>query len=961
MLAVGLTITLFVFWAVVGQAVLAILDRQDNLLRRMLLAPVVGIATMLLPLFWLNRLGLPVKTFGATLAIGLLAVSVGILWRVRPKLPWREYLPFTSIFLAALFLTGRPMLEFGFDWLSYANDDMANYCLAAERLLQYSFFSVPDIDQVMDGKDYSLFYWFMHVPGVIRTGSEFLLAWVCSWTGLTPHQVFMPTILALHVILISAVGALVAQTRALYQASLITCVLISISALNSLGTVYQLIAQVGGLALLSGTLTGLVALPPTANRAELIRWGILVGLLGSSLLITYPEVLPFLVLAFLLFAVVQRWRRQMHLGRSGLFLAAATLTCLLLLNSHFLKALGFLQAQAGAGTKQVDLQESYFPYYLMPSGLANFWSLLQLSSFPKEPWLSVAIALGAFLLVTAVCVSLFLMRSGVPIASLTVVMLGIGLVLFWRENDFGLFKLAMFIQPFLIGTLVVWWVSTARRPLVKLIPLVLLGMISLSTQQFGYVESSRGIGKSIVEIPNASEARINTEFQTLLSSIPPSQPLLLDTANVVMAKFQALYTAGRTALFPSRNFYEPIAAQALGGLQTFPDRQLNQITQSLLKRYLETYQHAEFDLRDPQRPSAKNPFNNLALSSLAPNPASEPVLVSTTSLQDIFNNRRFKIDAKTNGNLRSTANFSVQSLNEIDNLLIFVHSELGQHYYLGETKHISLYQLEKDYFFPEEQMSGVGRHFLFEVIHPAPQVRLELNMTASLKNDKGNELPPAEAIGTSRQAFGIVGRGSAHVFSPPLSAQVIEEHNFVGIDMGVEGKRFPSRKTGLMNLYGKDIPTDRRKLVGFGRDISLVSEEEYAALNPPTHLQTFPDDLAHADLEYSGAYEDGWISEAAFFSLKQPSPALPLRLEGTVPEIKDPGFSTALAVSVDGKEIARQLLKPGQFKLNLPLPAGGAANRRRIDLRFSQFQNLPVPDNRPIAAKLNFIGFTENG
>ncbi|HEY9641308.1 MAG TPA: hypothetical protein V6C57_12545 [Coleofasciculaceae cyanobacterium] len=296
-------------------------------------------------------------------------------------------------------------------------------------------------------------------------------------------------------------------------------------------------------------------------------------------------------------------------------------------------------------------------------------------------------------------------------------------------------------------------------------------------------------------------------------------------------------------------------------------------------------------------------------------------------------------------------------LSAAKNLLIFIHSKLGQHYYLGETKHVSLYQLEKDYFFPSEQISGLGRHFLFEVIHPAPAVRLELNMTASLKNDRGNELPPAAAIGTSRKSFGIVGRGSAHVFSPPIAAQSIGGHNFVSIDMGTEGKRFPSRKTGLMNLYGKDIPTDRRKLVGFGRDISLVSEEEYAGLNPPNYIKSFPTDLAHPDLEYSGVYEDGWVSEAAFFGLKQPNPALPLRLQGTVPAIKDATFSTELIILVDGQEAIKQTLKPGEFNIKLALPPGGT--RRRIDLRFSKFQRLSKGDDRPVAAQLKFIGFAE--
>ncbi|HEY9908396.1 MAG TPA: hypothetical protein V6D18_12420, partial [Thermosynechococcaceae cyanobacterium] len=268
----------------------------------------------------------------------------------------------------------------------------------------------------------------------------------------------------------------------------------------------------------------------------------------------------------------------------------------------------------------------------------------------------------------------------------------------------------------------------------------------------------------------------------------------------------------------------------------------------------------------------------------------------------------------------------------------------------------SLYPLELDFFFPQTTMAGVGRHLLFEVLNPSEKGRLVLNMTASLKSDGENKLPPANAIGKTRELFPIIGRGSARVFSAPVAPQVIDGGSYVAIDMGAEPKAFPNVKTGLMKVYGSEIPADSRKLVGYGRDISLISPQEYAGLTPPNLVGSFPTDLTNRSLEYSGVYEDGWLSEAAFFGLSQLNPATPLVIRGTIPGLSDPKFVTELQVLVDGKEVAQRTLKPGDFKLKLTPPEG--QKRRRIDLRFSKWQNLPDPDKRPVAAKLSLIGFT---
>ena len=48
--------------------------------------------------------------------------------------PWRALAPFFAITIAYLLYTGFPLFRFGFNWISYANDDMANYCLGAHRV-----------------------------------------------------------------------------------------------------------------------------------------------------------------------------------------------------------------------------------------------------------------------------------------------------------------------------------------------------------------------------------------------------------------------------------------------------------------------------------------------------------------------------------------------------------------------------------------------------------------------------------------------------------------------------------------------------------------------------------------------------------------------------------------------------------------------------------------------------------
>jgi hypothetical protein len=152
-----------------------------------------------------------------------------------------------------------------------------------------------------------------------------------------------------------------------------------------------------------------------------------------------------------------------------------------------------------------------------------------------------------------------------------------------------------------------------------------------------------------------------------------------------------------------------------------------------------------------------------------------------------------------------------------------------------------------------------------------------------------------------------------------------------------------------------DRPLDRRRLVAFARDVSLVSEEDYRRLMPPAFLDSFPAALADPGLEFSGIYEDGWIGDSAFFALRQGKDSRTLRITGMIPQITDPAFKTELTVLLDGRPVAKRLLGVGEFTVAVALPS--MQGNRRVDLQFSKYQRLPGDDGRPASALLKFVGF----
>lgn len=983
LIAFSLPLFLFAFFSLIGLATLSLLNTQRNTLQNILLAPAIGVALTLLPIFWINRYGIPINQFALQLCICLILFSIVILSWKKPLFPIKYYWPFAGVLFLALLLIGRPLLQFGFDWVSFCNDDMANYCLAAARFAKHGYFDIPSVDDLIQAKDYSLFYWFMHVPGLSRSGCELILAFVSSVTQLTPLQIFMPVILCLHLTLISVTSALVCQAnyKNIYKnkrkIALIAGLLLAFSAQNALGSLYQLIAQVSGLSLLIASL--ILLLQPFQHHKKYLplSQAILLAIIVTALLITYPEVLPFSVISFVIYFILitaKGWRINQAFC---LTLALTAIFIVIFANFYLLNAFYFILGQSTKGTSSIFTEKLLFPYYLLPSGFADFWGLKPIAYYGAlsrlDSWYSPATTLTikilcgflfSLMMLTLIIKNFFDKRDVAPIVVL--VMLALGIWLFINVSDFGLFKLSMYIQPFIIATIATSLFYYFHRWLPRAFIVITFILLNFSTLHY-YVNRSRALTPgNLTEIAYASHTKINTEFKNLIANLPADAILVSNDFNIVSMKFQSFMAVNKPLIQPVTMVWNNVINSLIRVNKRIPKTLLNnhfldkmvfrhkETFAAFYKYYATKHNMQTFSLLNIDKDQDQTHFIFCEIPICVDNHdcSNRIYLINNTNIRGILNSRHFPSNQATN--------FVITPLNQVHNILNFVDSSIGQIYYskLFLKENVSLYKFETDILFPNHIMQSVGRYLLFRIYNPTPKVRLALSITNTLDGDGDNKLPEVLVIGDQRIQLPLIGRGAARVFSQPFTPQIINGIPYITIDMNRSAKMFPKVMSGIMKLYGTSHPLDVRQTVSFARDISVISDDDYQMLNPPSLISRFPEDLMNQDLEYSGIYEDGWIGEHAFFRLKQLATSNHLLIRGVLAKINRDFSGTHLTILLDSKKIAESTLKPGEFTLKIRIPETTPVTQiKKIELQFSQLQKLPNGDNRPEAAQISLIGF----
>jgi hypothetical protein len=936
-----LSLAFLTYLALCGRATFSLVGVRLGHVRTWLLAPPLGLAVIALAVMVLNQAGLPVQRFAVPLLLGTLAGAGLLLVRRRVPVP-RALLPFALIGLVALGLGGWPALVHGFGWVGYGNDDMTNYCLTAYRFLTHGFYAQPTPADLAGG-DYSQIYWLLNIAGLIRFGSEHVLAFTAGATGLSTVQVFMPVILGLALVQLWAVMALAYTCPRRKKIAWAAGLILATSPLWHYGTMYQLIAQVSGLALLFATLA-LTARPRFPRRwAGQLRLAAVSALLIAGLSIYYPEVIPFYLIGwglYLLLWPVRAWReRSRLLPTVGM---AVLLVALLLRHNVLSTALTLLgQAQDGLNTTGVAARIALFPYFLTPLGPAFFLGFDVIVARYSDSLATPALLAGFVALAVMLLQWSRGLRERAVSATVLAGMMFIGARLFGSNNGFGVFKLAMFALPFAVLELARVFDLHRGRQVIRGIFLLLLPVWIAGTLR--YTQAALAHTTSLVgELFDASDS---------VGRLPPagSAPVWSDIASSPAAKMLMLKGAALQPAFLSQIYGKEF--MGIAGIpwpawvyHRLPGPEVDDTTAAKFVRYI---QH---DIYQPATFAGLYFSRRLATETSPPDAAT--ILVTSRGELRSFNKLSPGIFPGQAGLL------DYAPVGQLENHLAFIRSQQGQHYYLGDAGYISVYKPEPDLYSPGNYFFVIGRHLLFRVINPTETVRLRLSLCASILGEGRTALPvSANVRGAAPDGveLGLVGAGSANVFSPPLRPFWLNGVAYVALDLGQAALPIGRPAVGLQGLYNRDLSLDTRFGLGYCRDLSLISETRYTARPRQRALQNFPADLAGPGaLEYSGLYEDGWCSNQAFVVLGPVRSGDRVAVTGLLPMI--PGAkatSRRVELRVDGvTKVTRELI-PGDFVLEAPLDR--PAPFVRVELRFDPTDTLPAPDNRPVSVLLKTI------
>jgi hypothetical protein len=291
---------------------------------------------------------------------------------------------------------------------------------------------------------------------------------------------------------------------------------------------------------------------------------------------------------------------------------------------------------------------------------------------------------------------------------------------------------------------------------------------------------------------------------------------------------------------------------------------------------------------------------------------------------------------------------------ELSNHLLQIDSSLAHIVVPGYTENVGLWPLETDFADPRHGIQAMGRYLLMEVLNPIPNSQLLFDFSSSPLGAAGGELPPAVIVGNSEVPVGLVGRGAGRVLSDPLAMRVVDGHNYLAIDLGVQARRFPFRRHTVLGLYNGHLGLDPRSLVGFARNISLLTPAQVGSLSAPDAIESFPAGLFQPGLLYSGIYEDGWMGEAARMRLNVSQGFSRLNIRGQMPGgLRGEHERITLQILIDGTLADERKVEPGSFDLEIPLHVERGSHW--IELRADTVRALSGGDGRHASVLLKSI------
>lgn len=925
-------------WLLVGLSVFSLMRMRSSFHLRLLLAPALGLALNIVILFALSRIGLPIKTVAIPVfVVGILLVghflfTRSVIWRHR------SFAQLCFVIAITVIPFAWPLLKFGFDWLAFVNGDMSYYSLSSARFLDYGYSELPASGNIFDATDHSLAYWFQ--PNVLghRAGADILLAHIVGITGLTAHQVYMPLIIACNTCVAIGAGALALITARKWSAALWTIVIVAFSPLLALEVTMQLLAQTAGLAFLASLC---VAYNKSMQENRESAWPITTIFLFSALAIAYSEVVPFFAL-YVLVKEVLRARQWMKPRLRKIYVKTSVVLVLgvaLLLNKYLIDVVKFVSLAMGGSFKSAAMTIqtsgiSLFPHFFLPSGGALLWGWMPLANYTNS--VVIIAGLTATLLFVALALA-FAIRGNAP-SQMSVVMLTVAASMYIGGNGFGLFKIGMYIQPFMLATCISVAVLYITRKKILQISLACLGLSFIPASGLHVMRvsttvghaivpyaSTDGIAHQLVELGDAARAMTPTR---VYSDTPLRELFLLQSYYFKGVEFQSLSTPSPKSSYNEK--YSPL-------LSTTDKAKLSANHGNELE--------FDFGASGPGVPAKffQSDFNVVA-----------DTLLSATREFSIINRSTQPAGRK----------LYLQAINDLENHLVFKQTSQGTSFLSKNFADggVALWVGESDPMFSKQTMSSVGRYHVYEVLGVKQGSRILVSLTDSMNKQDDFLLPTVQVVGNNSVRLPLVGRGSARVLSPPVDPRKLGNSAYIGIDFGRSGSFFEQERSGPMRMFGKNIKLDIRKTVAFARDISYITPGQYNAFKRPENLHGFPSALQNPGLEYSGIFEDAWVSDIAYVILNAPQKGQQrvLHLLGQIPDIEGAPFSTTLTIKINNEIVYSGLHTKGD--VNISIPVVGTYDSRKgikVQIESSGLQRLPRGDGRPVSLLLKELGFAE--
>jgi len=905
-----------------------------DLAAALFLSPVAGLTISILFIFTYNRFGFPIKNIGTSSFYSILFLSIFAVVRHRSSgIPPTLFGKVLFAPLGILF-TAWPILRYGFSWISYVNDDMNNYVLAATRFFNFGFFDKPNQD-FFAGRDYSQVYYYFHVLSGVRPGSELYLAAYSKLHHGDTLAIFMPAILTLQIVLIFSILA-VSRTMSLRTKSItrFSYLLSLLLPLTSLGFLYQLIGQVGGLAIGTG-LIALISILLTQDEFRTWRSSFLIlALLLAAQMIWYPEFLPFIAIPTALKMLMAKRGRRLMLWRTSLGILVVTA---IVLNRYFYAAIKFGMTQLAGAQKSVagvNANSQLFPYFLKPHGLPSGIGFTPLNRWSNDPWESLIVFLSFLLVIATIYFVIKRKFYREFVVSIFLFIEATSCYLILSKSGFGAFKIAMYVQPFLIPStaliLVYLWRKIHQNNFKKTIFIMTVSIalvLTARTSQFYAAASTGTSSNGFNEIQAGSNSGIKSLMVNALSKYRTnSGPVVSTTLNYSQMKLEANAAMGIPLIFPTTDIFA-----------NFFDS--SKVPNSTIGRELVKFNTG----------FGENSFSQIAVQSRGRQIPSN-YLVSTNPF-DSINKSKFR---KQN----TTWNYTLET--NPSNLLIFIDSDMGRSYYSWQSQREKavIFQPERNPLVAGAYMQSIGRNLLFEVIRPSKNPYLALEMTTTVMPQYGRVIPPISILGKTRAKLKTIGNGSFRVFLPLVKPFEINGHQYFQLHIDQTLKPFPTHLSLISNLYGKTIQIDSRRVAIFASNISVIDESEIHPSSGTRLISRFPTDLVKGTFAYSGVYEDGWISRKSFFELNS-SHSHKFVISGLIPVLnpKSPP-KIGMEVRIDGKLLVKAALGGGDFTQSISLNQSGLGEGlHHIEINFSDEQSLPNPDGRPASALIKKLGF----